>query len=224
MPVVIQQTYQLTFGKMNISRGTGVILDEYDEQKAKIKLYSWDVLPLCRNDRCPASNFCHYLTGKADPERCWVIGKYIKHTVDVIFGNIGEKMTEAQLFRVGTSLIPLYRNLARLKIEEAGLVSPMETVKGRSVPSNIYREIREHIKAIDALWKSIGIETLDLKFNLPQGVMFDEEGSDGDSYYDQLEKGVLEDSMKDVTPSAKKKKRSKLKIRRSVFNRDPLTK
>jgi hypothetical protein len=148
-----------------------------------------------------------------------VIQKYIKHTVDVIFGNIGEKMTEAQLFRVGTSLIPLYRNLARLKIEEAGMLSPMETVKGRSTPSNIYREIREHIKAIDSLWKSIGIETIDMKFNLPGGDVFD--GAEGDSYYDQLEKGVLEDSIKDATPG-KKKKKKRLKIRRSVFNREAL--
>jgi hypothetical protein len=223
MPVVIQQTYQLTFGKMNISRGTGVILDEFDEQKAKIKLYSWDVLPLCRNDECPAANFCHYLAGSLDPERCWVIGKYIKHTVDVIFGNIGERMTEAQLFRVGTSLIPLYRNLARLKIEEAGLVSPMQ-VNNRNtyVPAPIYREIREHIKAIEALWKSIGIEFLDMKFNLPQEFDFGD-AAGGDSYYDQLEKGVLEDSMKDVTPG-KKKKKPKLKIRKSVFNREALNK
>jgi len=219
MPVVIQQTYQLTFGKMNISRGTGIILDEFDEQKSKIKLYSWDVLPLCQSDRCPASNFCQYLTGKSIPDRCLVIQKYIKHTVDVIFGNIGEKMTEAQLFRVGTSLIPLYRNLARLKIEEAGMLSPMETVKGRSTPSNIYREIREHIKAIDSLWKSIGIEMIDMKFNLPGGDVFD--GAEGDSYYDQLEKGVLEDSIKDATPG-KKKKKKRLKIRRSVFNREAL--
>lgn len=220
MPVVLPQTYQLTFGKMNISRGTGVILDEFDEQKAKIKLYSWDVLPMCRSDECPAAHYCHYLTGKAEPERCWVIGKYIKHTVDVIFGNIGDKMTEAQLFRVGTGLIPLYRNLARLKIEEAGLVSPnIETVKGTPVPHPIYKEIRAYIKDIEALWKSIGIENLDFKYNVPSGVEFSDEG-DGDSYYDQLEKGVLQDSLKDVTPKTKKKK--KLKIRKSVFNQDPL--
>ncbi|MDY6957897.1 MAG: hypothetical protein SVK08_01935 [Halobacteriota archaeon] len=219
MPVVVQQTYQLAFGKMNISRGTGVIIDEFDEKKARIKLYSWDVLPLCRSDNCPAANFCHYLTGKAEPERCWVIGKYIKHTVDVIFGNIGDRMTEAQLFRVGTGLIPLYRNLARLKIEEAGMVSPVALRKGMT-PQPIYKEIRATIKDIEALWKSIGIENLDFKYNMPSGVEFSTDGGEGDSYYDQLEKGVLEDSMKDVTP--KKKKAKKLKLRRSVFNRKPL--
>jgi hypothetical protein len=206
---------------MNISRGTGMITDEFNEKKAMIKLYSWDVLPLCRSEQCPAAPFCHYITGALEPERCWVVGKYIKHTVDVIFGNIGDKMTESQLFRVGTGLIPLYRNLARLKIEEAGMNSAL--IRGRmksTSPQPIYREIRAHVKDIEALWKSIGLENLDFKYNVPSGVEFSREDDD-DSYYDQLEKGILQDSLKDATP--KKKKAKKLKLRRSVFNRKPIT-
>ena len=228
MPIAVGKSYALTTGRMNISRGTAFVLNKYDEEVMKFKLYSWDVLPVCREERCPAAQHCQYLTGKLLPEKCWVVGKYVKHTTDVIFANIGDKMTEAQMFRVGVNLIPLYRNLARMKIEEAGLISPLVRVKKQDVPHKVYKEIREHIKAIDALWKSIGIEHLDIKYNLPPGVTFEkEEGDEELSYYDRLEAEVQKDGMKDVTPKKKEKKgpgrpktrNPKLKLRKSIYRR-----
>ena len=229
MTVYARQSYMTSFGKLHITRGTGIILDDDDKVIGQIKLYAWDVLPRCRQAECTCSDICVYFNSESNKERerCMVIGSYLKKVTDVILGNLGESITEVQLFRVGTNLIPLYRNFARMKLEEAGLDSPLVTSKmGNQIPNPIYKDIRESVKMIDMLWKSIGLQTMDEKFNLPQP---DLSPSEGDySYYDTLEQQIAgEIKTPEATRALSKmdresakggiRKNPKLKLRKSVY-------
>ena len=76
----------------------------------------------------------------------------------MIFNNFGEVLDEPTFYRVGMHLMPMYRTLCRLKIEELGvnhIITTSDT--GRKQANPIYKEIRDTIKLIDSLWHSLGL-------------------------------------------------------------------
>ena len=220
MGIIVKGSYNIQFGGLTLNRGSGVVVDQDGEPVKQIKLFSWDALPDCKWDDCNAWQLCPYYrnTAKRRPKNCLVIGKYIKNATDVILGNIGEQLTESQMFRIGTGLIPLYRNLARFKLEEACLESTMVEGQHGPKPHPIYKAIGDHIRQIEVLWKSIGLHDMDLS-GMPSEVPL---GDDDMGYYERLE-AEMEGEIphgnmdKDAKHKLKNREGKKLKLRKSVF-------
>lgn len=134
-------TTKIGKGKMRLTTGTSLF-------------YAWDAVPECSAERCPAFANCIY--DKKD--KCKVIREGLKGLSFVLFRNFKEKMTEDQLWRIGMHLMPLYRMLLRLNIEELGVDRVIvEDMRGIRRINPLYKELRETIKTIDLTWKAIGI-------------------------------------------------------------------
>jgi len=134
-----------TIGKLGVRKGT---------YNGDIQLVSWDALPDCNGERCIISEICTYDHGV----KCQVQRQYLRSVMEMIFTNYADKMTEAQLFQVGMHLMPLYKTLSKLKIEELA-VQRIITVDDRGMVrvNPVYKEIRETIKLLTHVWKSIGM-------------------------------------------------------------------
>jgi len=134
-------TTKIGKGKMRLTTGTSLF-------------YAWDAVPDCTAEQCPAFANCIY--DKKD--KCKVIREGLKGLSFVLFRNFREKMTEDQLWRIGMHLMPLYRMLFRLNIEELGVDRVIvEDMRGIRRINPLYKELRETIKTIDLTWKAIGI-------------------------------------------------------------------
>jgi len=135
-------------GSMVIPKGTA--------HEGEVKLFSWDAVQNCMNDRCPAYEECPYK--KDDQGKCEVQLVYLKSLTSMIMRNFPEA-SEAKLFRIGMHLIPLYKQLSKLQIEELG-VHRIVTVtdRGNRAMNPLYKEIREHIRLIESMWHSIGLQ------------------------------------------------------------------
>jgi len=177
---VISQQYDQVFGTMKVRRGTS---------PEGHQLWSWDALTVCTQEQCPAATRCHYLSPDLKPpDKCQVMLKYLKSATQVIMTNYEKNLDEGQLYRVGMHIVPLYRNLCRFKIYEMGVRSVVHTDdKGKRTVDPIYKEIREHIKLIEQMWKSVGITNVSLN---PPG---DEDFHPDDNYYEEMEKGAMTD-------------------------------
>lgn len=177
---VISQQYDQVFGTMKVKRG---------KSPEGNQLWSWDALTPCTANNCPAATRCHYLSPDNDPpEKCQVMLKYLKASAQVILTNYEKNLDEGQLYRVGMHIIPLYRNLCRFKIYELGVRSVVHTDdKGKRTVDPIYKEIREHIKLLEQMWKSVGIT------NAALPMPGDDDFNSDDNYYEEMEKGALSD-------------------------------
>lgn len=125
-----------------------------------MQLFSWNAVAKCRPHRCPARDECpHEKIG-----RCTIQTKYLRSVEKVIFKNYLGVLSEDQFFRVGMHLIPLYKILSRLKIEELGVKKIISRDKNKKmVVHPIYKEIRETIKMIEFTWKSLGLKPTPLE-------------------------------------------------------------
>jgi len=137
----LRGTYAERFGQMQITKGT----------KNGMKLVSWDAIPECR-ESCPIAEKCPY-TGK---KKCTVMKSYVGSAASIIQNNYD--LDEADMLRVGLHLLPLYRNLCRLQIEEFALEGITRVNKaGSTVLHPIYDSIKAHVSAIESLWKALGL-------------------------------------------------------------------
>jgi hypothetical protein len=122
--------------------------------KDNIFLYSWDAINSCLEERCPAYKLCSYdKTGK-----CAVQKNYLNSVMNVIFRNYGEDLTESEFMRIGLHLIPLYKILCKLKMEEVMIERVIYyDAKGKININPVFKEIREYIKLIEFTWHSLGL-------------------------------------------------------------------
>ena len=177
-----------------LTRDLGVMKVSKGKHKG-MQLWSWDAVPECYVDVCKISDTCRYEKGG----RCTVQLLYVKSVNELIFRNF-EGLDEPTLYRIGMHLVPLYRHLCKLKIEELAVTNALYTTdKGIKKISPIYKEIRETIRQIEMQWKA-----LDLK---PKGKgkggmfpkntnLFEEDPEDpnfGGNYYDDLEEGIKDE-------------------------------
>lgn len=176
-------------GRMTVTRGRGT---------TGKSLYSWDASKSCKGNRCPAAARCNFLislrehTGDplAVPKKCLVMDRYLKNVLAVVVGNYEEGLDEGQLFRVGVHLVPLYRNLVQLKIEEMGLKEMTVGPPDKPTINPIYRETRETIKLLEQLWRSIvGVRKGAAAPPLPEEEMLGEPGA---NYYEEMEREAFQ--------------------------------
>lgn len=139
----LQGTHALRFGQVQPTKGK----DNEGNQ-----LVSWDALPDCY-EQCPITDKCPY-NGRTI--KCTVMKAYLGSAASIVLRNY--QLDEAELLRVGTHLIPLYRNLCRLQILEFSLTRVTQLNKvGNVVMHPVYDMIKNHVVVIENLWKSLGL-------------------------------------------------------------------
>ena len=196
----IAATYSLRAGSFSINRGT---------LKGEINLYSWDYIDACDPERCPLKNICKY----GSDIKCTVMGQYMKSVSEVIINNFYESLDEPVLYRMGIHLMPLYRQLFKMKFSEIMIKQAMELNDKSGWKVNpVYREIREIIKTIEWMWNRLGLTKLAKdEAVLPPSEDVDSFFTTG-NYYDQMEKEVMKEmevSEPKKESEVKKKKRYK---------------
>jgi len=166
--------HENTLGKLNLTKGKN------DEG---LTTYSWDVVQKCRHERCPALKLCSYGESILEGGDCKVMKSYLRGAALAMYEN-QKGLTQSQRYRIGMHIMPLYRQLVRMKIEEIGLESASYiSTTGNPGVHPVYKEIRETIKAIESTWRAIGIQ------ELPMGIK--DIDFEGGSYYDEMEKEAL---------------------------------
>lgn len=181
----VPERYYKRLGMMSLDKGTMGGLN--DDEK---RLISWNAIMPCLQT-CGALEVCPYRSGgnpmveddpvkKGNHVKCYVMVQYLKSVSSIIMENFSNDLTETELFKVGMHLIPLYKNLCRLKIEEMGIIAVVDTYSSKISP--IYREMRATIKDIEGLWNSLGLNELEAENRkktivpLPDDTIFDEGG------------------------------------------------
>lgn len=144
----LPSTYNQKFGTLNTTKG------RWKEKQ----ILAWDSIPKCRGEECAASEDCKQLQDQnINHVRCSVMSNYLRGVTGIIMHNY--ELSEPDLMRVGLNLIPLYKNLCRLQIEEHGLrtITTLNKAGNRSV-NPIYDAIRNYILAIDRLWNALDFD------------------------------------------------------------------
>ncbi len=135
-------------GKLSIRRGKAVPGEE-------VKIWSFDAIGECTFEECPAFIDCSY---KSRGDKCGVQLSYIRSIWGMIYDNYSERFTEPFLFRIGTHMIPLYKGLCKMKIQEIGVENVCYTTdKGSIMIHPIYKEIRAQLTTIGKEWSSLGM-------------------------------------------------------------------
>lgn len=156
-------------------------------EKLKKTYPVWSATPNCILTQCPAYHACPY--DKEAAQKCQLILKYLRTCELMVVDNFYEQLDESQLFRIGMHLMPLYKQLVRLKIVEMG-VTTLEDIglRGQIKIHPVLKEIRETLRAIDQQWTLLG---LDEKLKAPE---IDDKGKVIDlNYYDRMEKESLKE-------------------------------
>ncbi|MCK5862502.1 MAG: hypothetical protein KAH38_08455 [Candidatus Hydrogenedentes bacterium] len=144
--------------------------------EGQLKYFAWDAVPNCTGPLCPAYLDCTFQRKEEVAElleqrqnglelelpRCGIMRGYLESVTEIIFRNYAEDLTETQLYRIGMGLVPQYRQLCRLQIEELGLNSVLYTTeKGDPRMHPLLGAIREQISVVEKMWHSIGLHKLD---------------------------------------------------------------
>jgi hypothetical protein len=118
------------------------------------QLVAWDCIQDCVPERCPIGTRCTY-KHHSDP-KCAVQTEYLQTFVDTIFRTY-RYMDEAEMYKIGMHLVPLYSQLCRLKIVELGVGAvTYEDLRGVTKIHPIFKEIRDTLRVISSLWRDIG--------------------------------------------------------------------
>ena len=165
--VVAQRLYSMRPGK------------GYVDNDKSIYYHAWDFVEQCTREDCVAYASCPYdKHGKPPGQK-----EYMRSVQMVIFRNLNGNLSEMNLYRIGMHLLPLYRILMKLKIQEIGDTQAVTTDdKGMKRINPIYKEIRETIKQIEFIWKSLGF-TDDVP--KPKGIGDDLKGNP--DYYQEIQ-------------------------------------
>jgi len=123
-----------------------------------VKVISWDAIPPCRGEVCSIWGICSKRGKEVSKRHCGVVHEYLGNVNEMIFRNYYNQLTEPMLFKIGMHLIPLYKQLCRLKIEELAVENLVHIVSGRYLIHPIMKEIRETVKDIEKVWSSLGLE------------------------------------------------------------------
>jgi hypothetical protein len=191
----LNTTHKMKMGTIQVSKGTAI-------DGSGSPIYSWDVGELCRHQDCPAINKCHYEENIDEGGECKVMHNYMRSAALTVYEN-EKKMTSMQRYQVGMHIIPLYRILCKLKIAELGVVNIVNhTDRGTMQINPLYKEIRETIKMIDFVWKTVSFALRPSKD--PDSAVPDFGDPSADNYYDAMEKEAFAETKTNVRPMRKK--------------------
>ena len=134
------------FGDIRIYKGK---LDE------DTLFYAWDAVNQCNAEECPIFEDCKF----EKKGRCVVQANFLRSLSVMLYRNLYDNITELKLYRFGMSLMPLYKHLSKLYIEEHATRRVVYSDdKGVRRAEPIYKEIRDTLWAIDREWRRLGIE------------------------------------------------------------------
>ena len=186
----LSQTHTMRLGKMVITKGPNECGDT---------IYAWDVVQRCTHENCPASLQCQYKSSIEEEGERKVMRNYIRSISMVLVQEGEEKLSALKRYQIGMHIIPLYKTLCKLKIEEVGVERIVtETPRGTLVANPLYKEMRETVKAIDQMWRN-----LDWSAASAEGVS--PKFQSDTSYYDAMEKQAFAEMSDKVRPLRKKR-------------------
>jgi hypothetical protein len=139
--------------KNSIICRTGTVTS--DDGKDKLyELVYWNAVQRCNGLECPCLDLC----SKPDVDKpCSVVSSYMGNVYDIMIRTYKGNMTEDTAYRIGMHLVPLYKILCRLKMQEFAETSVMfVSPKGDMKVNPIFEEIRKTILAIEKIWANLG--------------------------------------------------------------------
>ena len=126
-----------------------------------IQIVAWDSIQDCVPDRCPIGHECEYASKSHSANggggKCALQTEYVSSFIAIVLRTY-KYLDEADMFKVGMHLVPLYSQLCRQKLVERSLGDIMQVDnRGNSRVHPIYREIRDTLRTISSLWKDMGV-------------------------------------------------------------------
>ena len=154
LPKSLEANEYRDYGKMKINIRKLNTLDT--------KFPIWVAIQECEYEQCISATVCpyYYPQDVLKSRGCLVMKNYLKEVERLVYDNFIDDLDEYDLFRVGMHLIPLYKQLCRLKIVEMSMTMSSiieETRSGTSKANGILKEIRECIRTIDVTWRELGV-------------------------------------------------------------------
>ena len=139
--------YVRSFGQMRIGKG---------KFNATSLFYSWDAVPMCREENCPIVEMCNYAKGPTI--KCQIHSQFLKSLSIILYRNFAEVLDEPKLYRVGLHMMPLYKMLCKLLIEEHAIQNAIYLDdKGVRRANPVFKEIRDTLQAISKEWRALGL-------------------------------------------------------------------
>jgi hypothetical protein len=124
---------------------------------AKDKLYElvyWNAVQKCDSSICGCIDLC---SNPCPGNPCSVLSSYMSNVYETMIRTYKGVMTEDSAYRIGMHLVPLYKILCRLKMQEFTEIEVMVTnSKGERKVNPIFEEIRKTILAIEKMWMNLG--------------------------------------------------------------------
>ena len=159
-----------------------------------LPLVAWSPIEECIAELCRIDSMCEYVkTTAIKTVKCGLQKSYMKATAEMIHRCFEKELQDNEnlLFKVGMQLMPLYRALCKLKMEELAVSYPVySTPRGDRKADPVYKELRETIKSINQCYRDIGLKggnAADLP--IPKGVSY---GYEDELFEEEPEKTKLD--------------------------------
>lgn len=150
------------------------------------RMHVWTAVQNCEGFDCPLCGQCGYTPD--DSSRCKLLVAYLRNVEEMLVSSFGAYLNEDGMFRVGMHLLPLYKQLARLKMTEM-TVSHGDVSNGRTIHP-VFAAIRSCVSAIDNAWKALGLNNL-MPPEKPEILSARGNRFDDAPYYDRMERDAL---------------------------------
>lgn len=171
-------TFRVKQNELSATKGT---------YHGEYNLVAWDAIDDCVEVQCPIFNICDFDKGG----KCGVQKQYVRSVERVIFNNFADHIDESTFMEIGMHIIPLYKQLCKLKIFEMS-VEQNEVVRttqqGGRVINPIFKEIRATIQLLHKMWRELRLNEIGVA---PPTGKPDPRDPKKMDYYDQLERGAI---------------------------------
>ena len=153
----------------------------------------WNAVGGCYPDSCGCASICPAFTVFSEdlekkPTKCLVISGYMDSVFNMMVKTFPQQITEDVAFRIGMHLIPLYKMLCRLKMQEFRETEVMlVSISGGSRINPIFKEIRDTIQSVERVWKNLGFIVDEKKLKRGEDIAY----LNGKSYYEVIESGSM---------------------------------
>ena len=118
----------------------------------------WNAPKICFEESCPIVSRCEC---PKEGGVCSMHKNYLESIYISAIDILGIGITTRDAVRLGMHIIPLYSILFELKLAVAACTSVYTVGRDSGIRINpIYKELREHIKCIDDMWKNLGFKQL----------------------------------------------------------------